>query len=62
MLDLISKLKNDPETSKISLLGYVSHVQTDLKQAAQANGCDLVIARSALSQNLQAILKRYQDE
>ena len=62
VLDLISRLKNDSETSEISLLGYVSHVQADLKQAAQAKGCDLVIARSALSQNLPAILKRYLDE
>lgn len=60
-LDVISKLKSDETTSKISLLGYVSHVQTDLKHTAQAKGCDLVIARSALSQNLPAILKRYAD-
>ena len=62
VLDLISRLKDDPETGEISLLGYVSHVQADLKQAAQAKGCDLVIACSALSQNLPAILKRYLDE
>ncbi len=58
-LSVISKLKNDAATSGISLLGYVSHVQTDLKQAAQEKGCDMVIARSALSQNLPVILKRY---
>ena len=61
VLDLISTLKGDEGTRNISLLGYVSHVQTDLKQTAQAKGCDLVIARSALSQNLPAILKRYTD-
>lgn len=59
VLDLISKLKTGEATRNISLLGYVSHVQTDLKQTAQAKGCDLVIARSALSQNLPEILKRY---
>lgn len=58
-LDVISKLKSDEETSKISLLGYVSHVQADLKQAAQEKGCDMVIARSAFSQNLPTILRRY---
>ena len=58
-LDVISKLKSDQETSKISLLGYVSHVQADLKQAAQEKGCDMVIARSAFSQNLPTILRRY---
>jgi CheY-like chemotaxis protein len=58
-LDLIAKLKSDEETSKIDLLGFVSHVQIDLKQAAQEKGCDMVIARSAFSQNLPAILRRY---
>lgn len=58
-LEVIDKLKGDGETSKISLLGYVSHVQADLKQAAQQRGCDMVIARSAFSQNLPTILRRY---
>jgi PleD family two-component response regulator len=61
-LDVIAKLKNDKETSDIHLLGYVSHVQADLKQAAQERGCDMVIARSAFSQNLPAILERYAGE
>jgi PleD family two-component response regulator len=58
-LQMIEKLKQDSETSKISLVGYVSHVQVDLKQAAQKMGCDVVIARSAFSQNLPTILRRY---
>ena len=58
-LELISALKADPETSHIELVGYVSHVQVDLKQAALERGCDLVVARSAFSQNLPSILSRY---
>jgi PleD family two-component response regulator len=58
-LETIAKLKSDNETKEISLLGYVSHVQADLKHAAQEKGCDVVIARSALSQNLPKILSRY---
>lgn len=58
-LDTISKLKSDGETNSIKLLGYVSHVQAELKRAAQAQGCDMVIARSAFSQNLPTILSRY---
>jgi CheY-like chemotaxis protein len=58
-LGIIEELKQDAQTSKISLLGYVSHVQADLKQAAQQKGCDMVIARSAFSQNLPTILRRY---
>lgn len=58
-LETIAKLKGDHETSKINLLGFVSHVQVDLKKAAQESGCDVVIARSAFSQNLPALLDRY---
>ncbi len=58
-LDLIGKLKADEATKGINLLAYVSHVQGDLKQAAQAKGCDMVIARSAFSQNLPTLLRRY---
>jgi len=58
-VDLIRKMKSDPALQKISLLGYVSHVQGELKQAAQEAGCDMVLARSAFSQNLPQILKRH---
>jgi CheY-like chemotaxis protein len=58
-LGVIERLKADDETRTISLLGYVSHVQADLKHAAQEKGCDIVMARSAFSQSLPLILKRY---
>ena len=58
-LELISTLKRDAETCHIELVGYVSHVQAELKQAALDKGCDLVVARSAFSQNLPSILNRY---
>ena len=41
------------------MIGYVSHVQGELKQAAHEAGCDMVLARSAFSQNLPQILKRH---
>jgi CheY-like chemotaxis protein len=59
VLDVITDLKADDQTRKAPLVGFVSHVQADLKQAAQEKGCDLVIARSAFSQNLPVILSRY---
>jgi len=43
----------------ISLIGYLSHIQAELKQQAQEAGCDMVMARSALSQNLLQIFKRH---
>lgn len=58
-LELIAELKGAEQTREVRLLGYMSHVQADLKQAAQQKGCDTVMPRSAFSHNLQAILKRY---
>ena len=58
-LKLISKLKGDSDLKQISLLAYVSHVQGDLKQKAHESGCDMVMAKSAFSQNLPQIFKRY---
>jgi CheY-like chemotaxis protein len=58
-LELIGKLKGAPETKPISLIGYLSHLQGELKQQAQEAGCDMVMARSAFSQNMLAIFKRH---
>ena len=58
-LHLIQQLKSDANLKSINLIGYVSHVQADLKQKAQEAGCDMVLAKSAFSQNIQQILKRY---
>jgi PleD family two-component response regulator len=58
-LDLIKRLKADEGTKAVNLIGYVSHVQGELKQQAQEAGCNMVMARSAFSQNLPVILKRH---
>src|SRR3954454_5939711 len=46
-LELIGKLKANPATKQIRLLGYLSHVQVDLQRAAVEAGCDQVMPRSA---------------
>ncbi len=58
-LDLIAQIKADPETAGIPIVGFVSHVQTELKQRAKEIGCDTVVARSVFAQNLPAILEGY---
>jgi PleD family two-component response regulator len=58
-LELITKLKASTETKSVSLLGYLSHLQSDLKVKAQDAGCDMVLARSAFSQNMLMIFKRH---
>jgi PleD family two-component response regulator len=58
-LKAIAKLKGNAHTRSISLLGYLSHAQGELKQQAQEAGCDMVMARLAFSQNLSQIFKRH---
>jgi PleD family two-component response regulator len=58
-LNLLSQLKASSELKNISCIGYVSHIQGELKQKAHETGCDVVLARSAFSQNLPQILKRH---
>jgi CheY-like chemotaxis protein len=58
-LKLIARLKADPELKRISLIGYLSHVQSELRLKAQETGCDVVLPRSAFSLNLQQIMRRH---
>jgi CheY-like chemotaxis protein len=58
-LKLIRDLKQDVETKGIGLIGYLSHIQVELKRQAQDAGCNMVLARSAFSQNLLQILQRH---
>lgn len=58
-LKLITKLKGDGDLKNISLIGFLSHVQGELKMKAQEAGANMVMARSAFSQNLQQILRRH---
>jgi CheY-like chemotaxis protein len=59
VLKLIKALKKDEELKKVSLLGFISHVDGERKQAAIDAGCDSVVPRSAFSVNLPQILKRH---
>ena len=58
-LTTIPKLRAKLKKATTSILGFVSHVQGDLKIKAQEAGCDAVMPRSAFSQNLPQILRRH---
>lgn len=57
-LATIPKLRSKLKKST-SIMGFVSHVQGDLKLKAQEAGCDAVMPRSAFSQNLVQLLRRH---
>jgi len=57
-IDVLNALKGDPKTRSVPVVAFLSHVQADLAQAARAAGCDIVLARSAFSQQLPSLLKK----
>ena len=57
-LTLIPKLKSKLKKAT-NIIGFVSHVRASLKMKAQEAGCDMVLPRSAFSQNLPQLLRRH---
>jgi len=55
-IELVRELKANEEVKTIPLLGFFSHVQTDLQRAALEAGYDQVIPRSVFSRDLAKIL------
>ena len=57
-LTIIPKLRTKLKKS-VSIIGFLSHLQGDLKMKAVEAGCDTVMPRSAFSQSLPNLLRRY---
>jgi hypothetical protein len=57
-MTLIPKIKSKLKKST-SVIGFLSHLQGDLKAKAVEAGCDMVMPRSAFSQNLPTLLRRH---
>ena len=55
---LIPKLKSKLKKAT-SIIGFLNHLQGDLKLKAVEAGCDTVMPRSAFSQSLPSLLRRY---
>ena len=56
-VELARTFRGDDNLNAIPLLGFFSHVQTELQQAAIAAGFDRVMPRSAFTKNLASILQ-----
>ncbi len=56
-LSLVARLKDDPLRRDVRVIAFLSHVQTDLRRAADQAGCDLVLPRSVFSQQLDDLLR-----
>jgi CheY-like chemotaxis protein len=53
-ISLIAPIK----AAGVPTLGYLSHVQTELKRKADSAGCDSVVARSTFSQKLPELIAK----
>jgi len=58
-LQAVEKLRQSYKDTRV--VGFLSHVQRDLAQQAQAAGCNEVLPRSSFTQNLAAILSGSKD-
>ena len=52
----------DLKSHGVPVLGFLSHVNIELKAKAVEAGADRVLARSALAQNVNAILREFAQE
>lgn len=57
-LATLAGLKATSDLAEVRTMGFVSHVQTDMIEAARRAGIDEVLARSAFSARLAEILRR----
>ncbi|HTW78298.1 MAG TPA: hypothetical protein VME23_02020 [Terracidiphilus sp.] len=57
-MTLIPKFKSKFKKA-VSIIGFLSHLQGDLKMKGIEAGCDVVMPRSAFSQSLPNLLRRY---
>lgn len=56
-LGLLKEIKSSENTSRVPVVGFLSHVQKDLAVAAKEAGCDRIMARSAFTRDLPRIIE-----
>ena len=55
-IETIRAIKSREKGNAVSVIGFLSHVQVDLKERAEEAGCDRVMPRSLFAQRLPEIL------
>jgi CheY-like chemotaxis protein len=55
--ETIRRLKASPETREARVVGFFSHVHTELRDRAREAGCDVVLPRSAFVARLARVLE-----
>lgn len=55
----LAALKKDAKRKAIPVIGFYEHVRKDLREKAEAAGCDEVLPRSAFATRLAEIVMKY---
>ncbi|MBK7927996.1 MAG: hypothetical protein IPJ98_11035 [Bryobacterales bacterium] len=58
-LELVAALRSEAALQALPVVGFLSHVQVDLKREAEAAGVTEVLARSVFSTKVGEIVGRY---
>lgn len=58
-LELVKALRAEEAFDELPVVGFLSHVQVDLKQQAEEAGVTEVLARSVFSEKVGEVLGRY---
>ncbi|MDO8556385.1 MAG: hypothetical protein Q7R96_04410 [Nanoarchaeota archaeon] len=53
---LTTRIRRDVRYAHLPIVGYLSHVQVQLKQQAEKAGCSLVLPRSVFADKLKGLL------
>lgn len=61
-LDLVRALKAEPHLAEVPVIGFTGHTETTRIEAGRAAGCDRVVANSAVTGDLRAVLSRWLPE
>lgn len=57
-LELVRAIKEEPRLAGVPVIGFTGHTEQARIEAGRAAGCDRVVANSAVSGDLRAVLAR----
>ena len=60
--ETIRRLKTNSALTAVPIVGFLSHVQADLAEAARQAGCDRVLPRSKFTAELPRILRHAEEQ
>lgn len=61
-LELVRALKAEPRLAAVPVIGFTGHTETARIEAGRMAGCDRVVANSAVTGDLRAVLSRWLPE